>query len=31
VKTLDLKAGQWIFFSPGGLKNYFIVVAAPNR
>ena len=30
VKTLDLKAGQWIFFSPGGLKNYFIVVAAPN-
>ena len=25
VKTLDLKAGQWTFFSPSGTKNYFIV------
>jgi hypothetical protein len=28
VRTVDLKTGQWIFFSPGGKKNYFIVVAA---
>jgi hypothetical protein len=26
VKTVQLKAGQWTFFSPGGRKNYFIVV-----
>jgi hypothetical protein len=26
VKTLNLKAGQWTFFSPSGTKNYFIVV-----
>jgi hypothetical protein len=25
VKTLNLKAGQWTFFSPSGTKNYFIV------
>jgi hypothetical protein len=25
VATIDLKAGQWTFFSPGGTKNYFIV------
>ena len=30
VKTIDLKAGQWIFFSPGGKKSYFIVVAASS-
>ena len=27
VKTVNLKAGQWTFFSPSGKKNYFIVVA----
>jgi hypothetical protein len=27
VKTVQLKAGQWTFFSPGGKKNYFIVVS----
>ena len=27
VKTVDLKAGQWTFFSPSGKKNYFIVIA----
>jgi hypothetical protein len=27
VKTVNLKAGQWTFFSPSGTKNYFIVVA----
>jgi hypothetical protein len=27
VRTVDLKAGQWTFFSPGGTKSYFIVVA----
>jgi hypothetical protein len=27
VKTVDLKAGQWTFFTPSGKKNYFIVVA----
>jgi hypothetical protein len=26
VKTINLKAGQWTFFSPDGKKNYFIVV-----
>lgn len=25
VRTIDLKAGQWWFFSPSGKKNYFIV------
>ncbi len=25
VKTVNLKAGQWTFFSPGGPKSYFIV------
>jgi hypothetical protein len=25
VKTVQLKAGQWTFFSPGGKKYYFIV------
>jgi hypothetical protein len=27
AKTIDLKAGQWTFFSPGGKKTYFISVA----
>ncbi len=27
VATINLKAGQWTFFSPSGKKNYFIVVA----
>ncbi len=27
VKTIQLKPGQWTFFSPGGKKNYFIVVS----
>jgi hypothetical protein len=27
VKTIDLKAGHWAFFSPGGKKSYFIVVS----
>lgn len=27
VKTVNLRAGQWTFFSPNGKKNYFIVVA----
>jgi hypothetical protein len=26
VKTIELKAGQWTFFTPGGKKTYFIVV-----
>ena len=26
VATINLKAGQWTFFSPGGKKSYFIVV-----
>lgn len=26
VKTIDLKAGQWTFFSPDGKKTYFIAV-----
>ena len=25
VATINLKAGQWTFFSPGGKKSYFIV------
>jgi len=25
VASINLKAGQWTFFSPGGKKNYFIV------
>jgi uncharacterized protein YbjQ (UPF0145 family) len=25
-RTVTLAAGQWLFFSPGGAKNYFIVV-----
>ena len=25
VATINLKAGQWTFFSPSGTKNYFIV------
>jgi hypothetical protein len=25
IKTVNLKAGQWTFFSPGVSKNYFIV------
>jgi hypothetical protein len=25
VKTVNLKAGQWMFFSPSGKKYYFIV------
>ena len=27
VNTVNLKVGQWTFFSPGGKKSYFIVVA----
>jgi len=27
LATLNLKAGRWAFFSPGGKKTYFIVVA----
>jgi hypothetical protein len=27
VASINLKAGQWTFFSPGGKKNYFIVAA----
>ena len=27
VASINLKAGQWTFFSPGGHKNYFIVAA----
>jgi hypothetical protein len=27
VATLNLKAGQWTFFTPGGKKTYFIAVA----
>jgi hypothetical protein len=27
VASINLKAGQWTFFSPGGKKNYFIVSA----
>jgi hypothetical protein len=27
VKSVNLKAGQWTFFSPSGTKNYFIVVS----
>jgi hypothetical protein len=25
--TVDLKTGQWMFYSSPGAKNYFIVVA----
>ena len=24
--TVDLKAGQWMFYSPSGKKNYFVVI-----
>ena len=27
VASINLKPGQWTFFSPGGKKNYFIVAA----
>jgi hypothetical protein len=30
VVSITLKPGQWTFFSPGGHKNYFIVVAASS-
>lgn len=30
VASITLKPGQWTFFSPGGGKNYFIVVAATS-